>query len=37
MVIEGLRTFAEHNIDTSNYEIKDLIAKIEEFHKDKIS
>lgn len=35
MVIEGLRTFAEHNIDTSNYEINELIAKIEEFHTNK--
>lgn len=35
MVIEGLRTFAEHNIDTSNYEVKELIAKIEEFHTNK--
>jgi hypothetical protein len=32
MVIEGLRTFAEHKIDTSNYEINELVAKIEEFH-----
>lgn len=35
MVIEGLRTFAENNIDTSNYEIPELIAKIEEFHTNK--
>lgn len=35
MIIEGLRTFAEHNIETSNYEINELIAKIEEFHKNK--
>lgn len=35
MVIEGLRTFAENKIDTSNYEINELIAKIEEFHKNK--
>ncbi len=35
MIIEGLRTFAEHNIDTSNYEVNELIAKIEEFHKNK--
>lgn len=35
MVIEGLRTFTEHNIDTSNYEVKELIAKIEEFHINK--
>lgn len=31
-IIEGLRTFAEHNINTSNYGIDELIAKIEEFH-----
>lgn len=37
MVIEGLRTFAEKNIDTSNYEINELIAKIEEFHTNKIT
>lgn len=30
--IEGLRTFAENNINTSNYEIEELILKIEEFH-----
>lgn len=36
MIIEGLRTFAGNNIDTSNYEVKELIAKIEEFHKTKI-
>lgn len=35
MIIEGLRTFAEHNINTSNYEIDELIAKIEEFHTNK--
>lgn len=35
MIIEGLRTFAEHNIDTSNYEVNELIAKIEEFYKNK--
>lgn len=35
MIIEGLRTFVEHNIDTSNYEVSELIAKIEEFHKNK--
>src|SRR3989344_4212281 len=28
-IIAGLRTFAEHNINTSNYEIDELIAKIE--------
>lgn len=31
-IIEGLRIFREHNINTSNYEIDELIAKIEEFH-----
>lgn len=35
MIIEGLRTFAEHTIDTSNYEVDELIAKIEEFHTNK--
>lgn len=35
MVIEGLRTFTEHSIDTSNYEISELIEKIEEFHTNK--
>lgn len=30
-IIEGLRTFSENNINTSNYEIEELIAKIEEF------
>ncbi len=35
MVIEGLRTFSENNIDTSNYEVNELIAKIEEFHTNK--
>lgn len=34
-IIEGLRTFVEHNIDTSDYEINELIAKIEEFHTNK--
>jgi hypothetical protein len=32
MIIEGLRTFSEHNIDTSQYEITELVEKIEEFH-----
>ncbi len=32
MVIEGLRTFAEKNIDTSNYEVNELVAEIEKFH-----
>lgn len=31
-IIEGLRTFAENNVNTSHYEIDELIAKIEEFH-----
>ena len=35
LIIEGLRTFAEHNINTSNFEIDELIAKIEEFHTNK--
>ena len=30
-VIEGLRTLIENNINTSNYEIDELLAKIEEF------
>jgi len=34
-IIEGLRTFAEHNINTSNYGVDELIAKIEEFHINK--
>lgn len=34
-IIEGLRTFAKNSIDTSNYEVYELIAKIEEFHKNK--
>lgn len=31
-IIEGLRTFAEHDLNTSHYKIHELIAKIEEFH-----
>lgn len=31
-IIEGLRTFIENKIDTSDYEIDELIEKIEEFH-----
>lgn len=31
-IIEGLRTFIEHNINTSNYKVDELISKIEEFH-----
>ena len=31
-IIEGLRTLAEHNINTSNYEIDELVSKIGEFH-----
>ena len=34
-IIEGLRTFVEHNINTSNYGVDELIAKIEEFHLNK--
>ncbi|OGF99314.1 hypothetical protein A2Y99_05195 [Candidatus Gottesmanbacteria bacterium RBG_13_37_7] len=34
-IIEGLRTFVEHNINTSNYGVLELIAKIEEFHTNK--
>lgn len=34
-IIEGLRTFIQNNIDTSNYEIDELIEKIEEFHINK--
>lgn len=37
MIIEGLRTFVEHNIDTSIYSITELIIKIEQFHKNKTS
>lgn len=36
-IIEGLRTFAEHNISTSDYGIDELIAKIEEFHANSMS
>jgi hypothetical protein len=36
-IIEGLRTFSEHNINTSDYEINELIAKIEEFHSNPTS
>lgn len=35
-IIEGLRTFKQNNIDTSNYEIDELIEKIEEFHTNQI-
>lgn len=31
-IIEGLRTFLSNNIDTSNYEIEELINKLEELH-----
>jgi len=34
-IIEGLRTFEEHNINTSNYGVDELITKIEEFHSNK--
>jgi len=33
-IIEGLRTFAYNDIDTSNYKIGDLITKLDELHKD---
>lgn len=36
-IIEGLRTFAENKINTSNYEIDELISKIREFHNAHIS
>jgi hypothetical protein len=32
-IIEGLRTFAENKINTSNYDVDELISKIGEFHK----
>jgi hypothetical protein len=35
MIIEGLRTFEEHNIDTSNYDVSELISKIEEFQSNR--
>lgn len=31
-VIEGLRTFANNDIDTSDYNVSELITKTEEFH-----
>lgn len=31
-IIEGLRIFREHNINTSNYEVDELIAKTEAFY-----
>lgn len=34
-IIEGLRTFIQNNIDTSDYEIHELISKIEELHVNK--
>lgn len=37
VIIEGLRTFAEHDINTSNYEIAELISKIEELHTNHVS
>jgi len=36
-IIEGLRTLAEHDVNTSDYEIDELIAKIGEFHANKES
>jgi len=35
-IIEGLRTFAENNINTSGYEVDELIAKIGEFQNNQI-
>lgn len=32
MIIEGLRILAGHNLDTSNYEVDELVSKIEEMH-----
>lgn len=32
MIIEGLRTFTNNNIDTSEYEVAELINKLEELH-----
>lgn len=32
MIIEGLRTLASHNLNTSSYQIPELISKIEEMH-----
>lgn len=34
-IIEGLRTFLAHSINTSNYEVLEIIAIIEEFHINK--
>lgn len=36
-IIEGLRTFAANNVNTSHYEIDQLISKIEEFHTNQAS
>ncbi|MDP3941623.1 MAG: hypothetical protein Q8Q49_04935 [bacterium] len=36
-IIEGLRTFAEHDINTSNYEIDELIAKLGELNTSDIT
>ncbi len=32
MIIEGLRTLAGHNLDTSSFNVPELISKIEEIH-----
>lgn len=32
MIIEGLRTLVSHNLNTSSYQVKELILKIEEMH-----
>ena len=34
-IIEGLRTFAYHNIDTSNYETDELLCKLQELNNPK--
>lgn len=35
MIIQGLQLFSQKNIDTSNYDITDLIKKLDELQKDK--
>lgn len=32
MILEGLRTLASRNIDTSSYKVHELVSKIEEMH-----
>lgn len=36
MIIEGLRTFLSKDIDTSNYEIKELISKLSELETNRL-